>query len=70
MEYATASNRGKRPGDGASKLSVVEVSFSPGPDAQDRLRRLFTLLIKCASRDGSVEAVQGSPPDDGDEEKW
>ena len=37
----------KDPGE----LRVVSIEFNPGPDAQDRLRRLFTLLVKYATRD-------------------
>ena len=29
----------------------MSIDFNPGPDAQDRLRRLFTLLVKYATRD-------------------
>ena len=36
-----------RDGD-ASEMRVVGLDFNPGPDAQDRLRRLFTILVKLA----------------------
>ena len=29
----------------------MTIDFNPGPDAQDRLRRLFTLLVEYATRD-------------------
>ena len=30
---------------------VVRIDCNPGPDAEDRLRRLFTLLVRLAVRD-------------------
>lgn len=35
--------RGRPPSDGP-ELRVVGVNVNPAPDAQDRLRRLFTIL--------------------------
>ena len=46
-------NKPKTPGGDASDIRVVRVSSNPGPDAQDRLRRLFTLLVKYATKDTS-----------------
>ena len=40
---------GRRIGD-ASEFGTVTVSSNPRPDAEDRLRRLFTLLIEHATR--------------------
>lgn len=33
------------------ELKVVEIESRPGPDGEDRMRRLFTLLVKLASED-------------------
>ena len=35
-------------------LKVVEIESRPGPDGEDRLRRLFTLLVKLASEDEAL----------------
>ena len=69
MEDARKRNRGKRPGDDAPEPRVVEINDNPGPDAQDRLRRLFTILRECAARDWSAAPEQCSPSDEGGEEE-
>ncbi len=62
------------------EFEVVEVRFNPAPDAQDRLRRIFTLLAKhidwdepfgdVERRRGNVEANAVSEKEEsGDEEK-
>ena len=43
-----------RPRGDASEFGAVTVSSNPPPDAEDRLRRLFTLLIKHATRTRSL----------------
>ena len=58
----TRNRRGKTQGD-ASELGVVRVFYNPGPDAEDRLRRLFSLLVKYATRDGQSASEKDSPPD-------
>ena len=35
-------------------MKVVSIDFNPGPDAEDRLRRLFTMLLKLAKDDPPV----------------
>ena len=45
----------------ASGLGAVTIDFNPGPDARDWLRRLFTLLLECAARDGQTNP-EGIPP--------
>ena len=68
-EDARRRSRRKRPGADAPEPRVVEISYNPGPDAQDRLRRLFTILIEYAVRDGSVAPEQHSPSDEGGEDE-
>ena len=43
--------RGKPEAD-PLEIGVVRVFSNPGPDAEERLRRLMTLMIKYATRDG------------------
>ena len=47
----------------------MEINYSPSPDAEERLRRLFKLLIKHAARHRQAELEKDSfpkaPPDDG-----
>ena len=46
------------------ELRVARVDFNPGPDAEDRLRRLFTILVNLAIRDNQRPPRTDSPPDD------
>ncbi len=62
------------------EFEVVEVRFNPAPDAQDRLRRIFTLLAKHIDWDEPIADVErrlsseevnamSCREDSGDEEK-
>ncbi len=42
---------------------MVRVFSNPGPDAEDRLRRLLSLMVRYATRDGQAETEQDSPTD-------
>ena len=48
-------------------MRVVGIDFNPGPDARERLRRLFIILLKLAD-DELPQPGTSSPPDDGSEE--
>ncbi len=63
MGDTSTRDRRKRPHGGASELRVVRVFDNPGPDAEDRLRRLVSLLLKYATRDGQSASEKDSPPD-------
>ena len=56
--------RGKPAGD-APEIGVVRVFSNPGPDAEDRLRRLLSLMVRYATRDGANAPEQNSAPEDG-----
>ena len=45
----------------------MSIDFNPGPDAQDRLRRLFTLLVKYATKDMLPAPDADSSSEDGSE---
>ena len=61
-------NTGKRQRDNAPEPRVVAITHNPGADAQDRLRRLFTILLEYAARDGTAAPEQRSPSDEDGEE--
>ena len=54
-------NRKRRGAGEAPEIGVVRVFSNPGPDAEDRLRRLLSLMVRYATRDG--QARTGSDPD-------
>ena len=45
-----SQNKPKTPAKESPELRVVSIDYNPGPDAQDRLRRLFTLLVEHAAK--------------------
>ena len=47
-----------------SEFGEVRVISRPTPDAEDRLRRLFTILIGSSASDEQTEYEKDSPPDD------
>ena len=68
-----AREQGKRPNGARSEpeLRFAGVEFKPAPDAQDRLRRLFTILAahfadKDAMDEKQVNFDDGQPADEDD----
>ena len=53
-----------KPQEEFSEFGVVRVISKPAPDAEDRLRRLFTLLLGSSASDGQAESEKDSPLDD------
>ena len=45
------------------ELRVVAINCNPAPDAQDRLRRLFTILLEHAARERQAADDGDSPAD-------
>ena len=48
-------------------VGAVRIRSTPTPDAQDRLRRLFTLLVRYATVDGITPKETHSPKADNEE---
>ena len=65
MEETKNQHKPKGTRKDPGELRVVSIDFNPGPDAQDRLRRLFTLLVKYAARDKTLQSECGPSADDG-----
>ena len=63
MKDKNRQQKPKRPGREAPDIGVVRVACNPGPDAQDRLRRLFSLLVKYATKDRQAAPEKDSPSD-------
>ena len=51
MKETKRQRKPTKSGRAGPELRVVRIDCNPGPDAQDRLRRLFTLLVKLAARE-------------------
>ena len=63
MQDKNRKNRRRRPEGDASELGVVRVISKPAPDAEDRLRRLFTLLLEHAARERQAAPATDSLPE-------
>ena len=50
-------------------MRVVGIDVKPAPDAQERLRRLFTILVELAQDDLPPPGADPSPDDDDEEER-
>ena len=48
---------------------MVGIDVRPAPDAQERLRRLFTILAELAEDDPPPPGAAPSPHDGGEEER-
>ena len=56
--------RRRKPARGGADLGAVRVFFNPGPDAEERLRRVVSLMIRYATQEGRSVQEQHSPMDD------
>ena len=54
-------------GRAGPELRIVGIDCNPGPDAEDRLRRLFAILVKLAARDDERPPQTDVSPDGGSE---
>ena len=57
MKEAKSRTESKKSGGTTSEFGAVTIDFNPAPDAEDRLRRLFTLLLKYAAREGQAAST-------------
>ena len=64
MEDTKTRNGRERPKGDVPGFGVVTVISKPAPDAEDRLRRLFTLLLGFSSGDGQEESGKDPTTDD------
>ena len=64
MKDKKRQNRRGKPRSDASEIGVIRVLYNPGPDAEDRLRRLMSLMVRHATRDGQAPNGEDAPPDD------
>ena len=61
MKEKSRQNGRRMPEEDASEFGVVRVFSKPAPDAEDRLRRLFTLLLEHAAKERQAAPATDSP---------
>ena len=61
MRNNEKKNRRKRPGGDGPEMRVVGIDFKPAPDAEERLRRLFTILVSHFAGEDAGEPGAGLP---------
>ena len=64
MNYKSSQDGQRTPEEDFSEFGEVRVISKPAPDAEDRLRRLFTLLLKPPASDVQAESEKDQPSDD------
>ena len=69
MEDDTRRKARKRPAGDGPEIRVVGIDVRPAPDAQARLRRLFTILVELAEDDPPPPGADPSPHDGGEEKR-
>ena len=71
MKDTTKKNhrkRRERPTEDAPEMRVVGIDFKPAPDAEERLRRLGTILLRLAQDDTTPTGTDPSPDDGGEQD--
>ena len=64
MGDTSKPNKPRKSSRDGAELRVVRIRSKPTPDAQDRLRRLFTLLVRYATAEGTTTPDMHSPKND------
>ena len=64
MKGKHRQNGRRMPESDASEFGVVRVISRPAPDAEDRLRRIFTILLEHAARERQVAPDDSDAPTD------
>ncbi len=67
MEELANTKKPKKPGGEAPEIRVVGIDVKPAPDAQARLRRLFSILVKLAEDDLPAPGTDPRPDSDDEE---
>ena len=63
MEDTTEKNRRRKPAREEPELRFVGFDVKPAPDAQDRLCRIFTILLEHAASERHAAPAKDSLPD-------
>ena len=68
MKEAKSRTESKDSGRVNSEFGAVTIDFNPAPDAEDRLRRLFTILVRLADDDLPSLGTESQTDKGGEEE--
>ena len=63
MNDKSGHNGQRVPEEDFSEFGEVRVISRPAPDAEDRLRRLFTILLRPSADDGQAESEKAPTPE-------
>ena len=61
MKDKNSRKKRKTPRRVSPEIRVVRVISRPGPDAEDRMRRLLALMVKYATQDGYCTPGEDAP---------
>jgi hypothetical protein len=64
LKEATHRTKQKTHNGASDELRVVSITCKPAPDAQDRLRRLFTLLLELTAEESQPQPPAGRDASD------
>ena len=64
MEDTAGKNRRRKPARDEPELRFVGIDVKPAPDAQDRLRRIFTILLEHAASERHAPEKDSLPDAD------
>ncbi len=63
MKDSNNQNKRRNSRADSQELTVVGIGYNVGPDAEDRLQRIFTILLRHAARDGQATTEMNAPDD-------
>ena len=69
MKSEKRHKRSRSQGDDAPEPKIVGIDFNPGPDAEERLRRLFIILLKLADDELPSSGTEPSQVNESVEER-
>lgn len=64
MKDANSQHKRRNSRADSEELKLARIDYNVGPDAEDRLRRIFTILLRHTARDGQAATEKDAPDDD------
>ncbi len=63
MKDANSRHKRRNSRSDSQELKLTGIDYNIGPDAEDRLRRIFTILLRHSARDRQVASEKDAPDD-------